>query len=189
MAEALKDKALPVETPIEIWFQDEMRVGQKNGLVYQWARKGTRPRQPKDQRYANAYVFGAVCPARDTGAALVLPYADTWAMQQHLSEISRHVSAGAHAVLILDKAGWHTTKKLRLPGNITPLHLPSASPELNPAENIWQYLRQTHLSNRVFDSYKAVVKACCSAWKKLIAEAGRIKSIATRSWAAIGQSP
>ena len=134
MAEALKDKALPIETPVEIWFQDEMRVGQKNGLVYQWAKKGTRPRQPKDQRYANAYLFGAVCPARDTGAALVLPYADTWAMQQHLSEISRHVSAGAHAVLILDKAGWHTTKKLRLPANITPLHLPAASPELNPIE-------------------------------------------------------
>ena len=85
MAEALKDKALPIETPVEIWFQDEMRVGQKNGLVYQWAKKGTRPRQPKDQRYANAYLFGAVCPARDTGAALVLPFADTWAMQQHLS--------------------------------------------------------------------------------------------------------
>ena len=59
--------------PVEIWFQDEMRIGQKNGLVYQWAKKGTRPRQPKDQRYANAYVFGAICPARDTGAALVLP--------------------------------------------------------------------------------------------------------------------
>jgi transposase len=189
VAEALKDKALPVETPIEIWFQDEMRVGQKNGLVYQWAKKGTRPRQPKDQRYANAYVFGAVCPARDTGAALVLPYADTWAMQQHLDDISQHVSADAHAVLVLDKAGWHTTKKLRQPANITLLHLPSASPELNPAENIWQYLRQTHLSNRVFDTYKAVVKACCSAWKKLIAEAGRINSIATRSWATIGHCP
>lgn len=189
MAEALKDKALPIETPVEIWFQDEMRVGQKNGLVYQWAKKGTRPRQPKDQRYANAYLFGAVCPARDTGAALVLPYADTWAMQQHLSEISRHVSAGAQAVLILDKAGWHTTKKLRLPTNITPLHLPAASPELNPTENIWQYLRQTHLSNRVFDNYKAVVEACSWAWNKLIAEVGRIISIAARSWAIIGQCP
>ena len=189
MAEALKDKALPIETPVEIWFQDEMRVGQKNGLVYQWAKKGTRPRQPKDQRYANAYLFGAVCPARDTGAALVLPYADTWAMQQHLSEISRHVSAGAHAVLILDKAGWHTTKKLRLPANITPLHLPAASPELNPTENIWQYLRQTHLSNRVFDNYKAVVEACSWAWNNLIAEVGRIMSIAARSWAIIGQCP
>jgi hypothetical protein len=187
--EALKAKALPAGTPIEIWFQDEMRVGQKNGLVYQWAKKGTRPRQPKDQRYANAYVFGAVCAARDTGAALVLPYADTWAMQQHLNEITRHVTTGAHAVLVLDKAGWHTTKRLRVPANITLLHLPAASPELNPTENIWQYLRQTHLSNRVFDNYKAVVEACSSAWNKLLAETNRIMSIATRMWAATGQSP
>ena len=71
---------MPIGTPIEIWFQDEMRLGQKNRCVRQWAARGTRPRQPADQRYANAYVFGAVCPARDTGAALVLPYA-AWAMQ------------------------------------------------------------------------------------------------------------
>src|SRR6516165_2679404 len=74
-----------------------MRVGQKNGLVYQWAKKGTRPRQPKDQRYANAYVFGAICPARDTGTALVLPRADADAMQHHLEAISCRVAPGAHA--------------------------------------------------------------------------------------------
>src|SRR6516165_8880299 len=77
-----------------------MRVGQKNGLVYQWAKKGTRPRQPKDQRYANAYVFGAICPARDTGTALVLPRANADAMQHHLEAISCRVAPGAHAVLI-----------------------------------------------------------------------------------------
>ena len=78
-------KDLPAGTPIEVWFQDEMRVGQKNALVYQWANKGTRPRQPKDQRYANACVFGAVCPARDAGAALVMPRADTEAAQSSRS--------------------------------------------------------------------------------------------------------
>jgi hypothetical protein len=189
VARALKAKTLAGETPIEIWFQDEMRVGQKNGLVYQWAKKGTRPRQPKDQRYANAYVFGAICPARDTGAAVVVPFADTWAMQQHLSEISRRVTSGAHAVLTLDKAGWHTTRRLQVPSNITLLHLPPASPELNPTENIWQYMRQSYLSNRVFADYEAVVEASSSAWNKLIAEAGRITSIATRTWTDIGQGP
>src|SRR6202007_355379 len=108
---------LALGTSIEVWFQDEMRVGQKNSLVYQWAKKGTRPRQPKDQRYANAYLFGAICPARDTGAALVLPRADAIAMQHHLDEISRRVAAGAHAVLALDKAGWHITRKLQVPAN------------------------------------------------------------------------
>jgi hypothetical protein len=81
------------------------RVGQKNGLVYQWAQKGMRPPQPKDQRYANAYLFSPICPARDTGAALVLPRADAITMQHHLNEISRCVATGPHAVLTLDKAG------------------------------------------------------------------------------------
>jgi len=106
-------------TPIEVWFQDEMRVGQKNSLVYQWARKGSRPRQPKDQRYENAYVFGAVCPSRDTGVALIMPQADTEAMQAHLEAIGRAVAPSAHALLILDKAGWHTTRKLHPPSNLT----------------------------------------------------------------------
>ena len=101
-------------------FQDEARIGQKNGQVRQWAKRGTRPRQPADQRYDNAYLFGAICPARGVGAALALPYADTEAMQLHLDEISRHVAKGAHAVLLLDRAGWHTTAKLDVP-NITPI--------------------------------------------------------------------
>src|ERR1700733_1269731 len=106
------------------------RIGQKNGQVRQWARRGTRPRQPADQRYDNAYLFGAICPARGVGAALVLPYADADMMQLHLDEISRNVAEGAHAVLILDRAGWHTTGKLDVPDNITPIFLPSRAPEL-----------------------------------------------------------
>ena len=72
-------------------------------------------RQPVDQRYESTYVFGAVCPARDTGAALILPYADTWAMQQHIDEIARHVAPGSIAVVLMDNAGWHRTGKLRWP--------------------------------------------------------------------------
>lgn len=189
MAEFLKKKLLAGTTPIEIWFQDEMRVGQKNGLVYQWAKTGTRPRQPKDQRYANAYLFGAVCPARDTGVGLVLPYANTEAMQHHLQAIGRAAAPGAHAVVLLDKAAWHTTRKLEVPENISLLPLPPASPELNPQENIWQFLRHNFLSNRVFAHYEAVVEASADAWNKLIQEPGRIASIATRSWAISGQPP
>ena len=105
---------------IEIWFQDEARIGQKNGLVRQWARRGTRPTQPADQRYESAYLFGAICPARGVGAALALPFADTDAMQRHLDEIALHVARGAHAVLLLDRAGWHTTGNLVWPKNVTP---------------------------------------------------------------------
>ena len=150
----------------EVSCKDEARIGQKNGLVRQWARRGTRPRQPADQRYDNAYLFGAICPARGVGAALALPYADADMMQLHLDEISRNVAEGAHAVLLLDRAGWHTTGKLDVPDNITPIFLPSRAPELNPVENVWQYLRQNWLSNTVFENYDAIVDAACDAWRK-----------------------
>lgn len=153
-----------------------------------WARKGTRPRVPADQRYSSAYLFGAICPARGTGAALTLPVADTQAMQLHLDEISLHVARGAHAVLLLDRAGWHTTGKLNVPKNITLIFLPSRSPELNPVENIWQYMRANWLSNRVFATYDAVVDAACDAWNKLVAEPETITSIGMRDWAHVGQS-
>jgi len=112
----------------EVSCKDEARIGQKNGLVRQWARRGTRPRQPADQRYDNAYLFGAICPARGVGAALALPYADTDMMQLHLDEISRNVAKGAHAVVLLDRAGWHITSKLDMPENITSIFLPSRPP-------------------------------------------------------------
>lgn len=179
---------VPAATPIEIWFQDEARIGQKNGLVRQWARRGTRPRQPADQRYESAYLFGAICPARGTGAALALPHVDTEAMQLHLDEISRNVVKGAHAVLLLDRAGWHTTGKLDVPTNITPIFLPSRAPELNPVENLWQYLRGNWLSNRVFETYDAIIDAACQAWMNILGEPEIITSIGMRDWAHVGQS-
>ena len=154
----------------------------------QWARRGTRPRQPADQRYDNAYLFGAICPARGVGAALAMPFADTSAMQAHLDEISHTVARGAHAALLLDRAGWHTTDKLVMPKNITRILLPSCSPELNPVENIWQYLRSNWLSNRIFENYTDIIEAACEAWNKLTALPDVITSIGTRNWARIGQA-
>jgi hypothetical protein len=172
--------------PIELWWQDEARVGQQGTLTRVWAERGSRPSAPRDQRRESAYIFGAVCPLRDLGAALVLPYANAQAMNLHLEEISSQVTQGSHAVLLLDGAGWHQTGgKLRVPGNISLLPLPPYSPELNPAENIWQFLRQNHLSNRVFESYDDVLDACCEAWNALVAEPNRIASIATRHWASV----
>ena len=106
-------------------------------------------------------------------------------MNLHLAEISGQVASGAHAVVILDGAGWHQTGgQLRVPDNISLLSLPPYSPELNPVENIWQFLRQNYLANRVYDTYEAIVDACCDAWNALAAMPDRITSIATRAWAA-----
>ena len=109
-------------------------------------------------------------------------------MQLHLEEISRHVSAGAHAVLSLDRAGWHTTAK-DVPRNITPIFLPSRVPELNPVENVWQHLRGNWLSNLVFETYDDIIDAACDPWRKLITEPETITSIGMREWAHIGQTP
>jgi transposase len=115
---------------------------------------------------------------------LILPEVNTEAMNLHLAEIGRNVAPGAHAVVVLDGAGWHQTRgRLRIPDNVSLLHLPPYSPELNPAENVWQYLRQNYLSNRVFDSYDAIVDACSDAWNALMALPERIKTVTQRDWA------
>jgi len=113
----------------------------------------------------------------------VLPHANSYAMNLHLKETSALVSAGAHCVLTVDGAGWHQLgAKLMLPSNISLLHLPPYSPELNPVENIWQFLRQNFLSNRVFTTYTDIVDACCDAWNALMAIPDRIRSIASRDY-------
>jgi hypothetical protein len=174
---------LPANTPIEIWWQDEARVGQKTKITRRWATRGSRPRAPKDQRTTSAYIFGAICPDRGVGAALVLPRCNTQAMQWHLDEISSQVTPGAHAIVMVDRAGWHTTDKLVIPSNITLMPLPARSPELNPVENIWQFLRDNWLSNRIFKSYDEIVALCCEAWNKLTDQPWKIMSIGQRKWA------
>ena len=94
-------------------------------------------------------------------------YCDTRAMETRVLEISAMVDPGAHAVLMVDQAGWHTSPKLKVPHNITLLPLPPRSPELNPVENVWQFMRDNWLSNRVFKSYDDIVAHCCEAWDNL----------------------
>ena len=151
--------------PVEIWFQDEARVGQKGSLEYIWAPVGSRPPMVRDNRHDSAYLFGAICHARQVGAAIIMPTVNAEAMSEHLREISAQVTPGAHAVVVCDGAGWHQQgKRLRVPDNITLLPLPPYSPELNPMENIRDYLRGSKLSRRVWQSYEAIVAACKEAW-------------------------
>ena len=166
-----------------MWFQDEARIGQKNKITRRWAQRGTRPSAPHDQRTKWAYIFGAICPAKGKGAGLVMPWCDTRAMAAHLAEISEAVDPGAHAVVIVDQAGWHMSPKLAIPSNITLMALPPRSPELNPVENVWQFMRDNWLSNRVFKSYDDIVALCCEAWNKLTNRPWKIISIGVRKWA------
>ena len=174
---------LPAGVAIELWWQDEARVGQKNKITRRWARRGTRPVAARDQRTQSVYIFGAICPAEGKAAGLILPFCNTVAMNLHLAEISQAVANGAHAVLLMDQAGWHTSDKLDLPANISIVLLPPKSPELNPTENTWQFLRDNWLSNRVFKSAEDIVDHCCGAWNNLVAQPWRIMSIGMRDWA------
>ncbi len=121
--------ALPASAlgkPIEIWFQDEARVGQKGGHAYIWAPIGARPLMVRDNRHHSAYLFGAICPNRAIGAAIIMPSVNAEAMTEHLAEISTQVASGSHAVLVCDSAGWHQPGgRLGVPDNITLLPLPS----------------------------------------------------------------
>lgn len=162
---------------VELWYQDEARVGQIGRTGRVWYDRGVRPRGLRDMRHDAAWIFGAICPERDTGVALVLPEATGPAMQALIDELAGQLPADRHAVLIMDRAGWHIAAKLNWPDTITPLHLPSYSPELNPIERVWLYLRERFLSHRLFDTVDAIVDACCDAWNALLAETGRVASL------------
>jgi hypothetical protein len=181
-AEAPSQKLLTVEPSCK----DEARVGQKGGHTYVWAKVGSRPPMIRDNRHDSAYIFGAICPDRAVGAAIIAPAANTECMNLHLQEISTQVAPGAIAGLVCDSAGWHQTGgELTVPDNIVLLPLPPYSPELNPMENVWEYLRGNKLCATVWDSYEAIVEACADAWNWFVNDPDRIRSIGTRGWATV----
>ena len=141
---------------------------------------------PRDDRHDSAWLFGSVCPQRAVGSALVVPWVGAEAMSLHLDALSKVVSPGAHAVLICDQAGWHQTGgRLRVPDNVTLLHLPSYAPQLNPVENVWAFLRANSLNRRVWNSYEAIVDACCAAWNAFVGDTARVRSVTQRTWATV----
>ncbi|WP_233998276.1 IS630 family transposase [Erythrobacter sp. QSSC1-22B] len=170
-------------TQVELWWQDEARIGQQTKLTRRWARRGTRPSAPKDQRRSSVWIFGAICPAEGKAAGIVMPKCNSQAMSMHLEEIAFHVAPGAHAVVLLDQAGWHGSAELVVPSNITLMPLPPRCPELNPVENVWQFMRDNWLSNRIFGSYEDIVDHCCHAWNKLADQPWRIMTLGLRRWA------
>jgi putative transposase len=170
---------------VEIYFEDEARVGQQGTLTRIWTKKGTRTRLKKQGQFLYAYIWGFVCPQNDSGFSFIFPSCDTDIMNELLKELSKVVTPGKHAVLVLDNAAWHRSKGIKLPTNISVLPLPPYSPELNPVEQIWEQLRQQSLANREFADYEAIVDACSDAWNKFTEVAGAIKKLCSRSWATV----
>lgn len=137
-------------------------------------------------QFISTYIYGAVCPEKDKGCAVIFPATNAGMMQIHLDEISKQVEENYHSVLLMDRASWHTTEALLIPTNLSLLPLPAYSPELNPVEQIWQQLRRRNLSNRCFTDYEDIVDACTDAWNCFCDQDGNIKNLCTRSWALNG---
>jgi DDE superfamily endonuclease len=142
-----------------------------------WYERGVRPPGLADKRFASLYLFAACRPGTDQAFALALPEATTASMAVFLARFAHELAPGVHAALILDRAGWHMARRLSVPDNITLVPLPAYSPELNPVERVWLYLRERFLSHRVLDGYAAVLDAACRAWNALAAEPGRLASL------------
>jgi DDE superfamily endonuclease len=165
---------------IRVAWMDEARKGQKGTLTSIWTKRGTRPRVVRQSKYKWTYMYGCVEPASGANFGMIASCVDTEMMGLFLWWLSKTISDNEHMVLILDRAGWHMSKKLSVPDNITLHFLPPYSPELNPTELVWLWLREHQLSNRTFADQAALDAACVAAWNTLTPE--RIKTLCKVSW-------
>jgi transposase len=162
---------------VQLWCQDEARVGQKGRGIRVWFERGVRPEGVIDHRHASAWLYAAVRPGTDQAFALVLTEVGAEAMQAFLDRFAATLPEGVHAALLLDGAGWHIAADIAVPANISLILLPPYSPQLNPVERVWLHLRERFLSLRLFADLDAIIDACCDAWNRLTAGPGRIASL------------
>jgi len=167
---------------VQIWFQDEGRFGQKGRVAHRWWPRGERPLGLCDRRFSSTYIYAAVCPETGDSFALVMPKVNARSMSKFLEEFSKTLGPDVQALFIMDQAGWHGARELSIPKNITPVPLPPYSPELNPVERVWLYLRERFLSHRLLKDYDAIVEACCKAWNALAADPERLRSLTSYPW-------
>ena len=142
---------------VEIWSEDESRVGQQGSLTRIWATKGTRPRKVKQKQFISTYIYGAACHQTGQSYGMILPYANTDAMNIFLGGLSKEIGSGRHIALIIDNAGWHTAADLIVPRNITLIPLPPYAPELNAMEQVWEWMKSHFLYNQSYTDYEDIV--------------------------------
>jgi transposase len=162
---------------LRIYFQDESRFGQQGTTTNVWAKQGSRPTAVRQTEYQYLWVLGAVCPETGHAEGLLSPQLNTKIVNEFLAQFARTIPADEHAVMLWDGAGFHGSKQLRVPDNVTVVTLPAYSPELNPIENLWHYLKSHYWSNRVYDDYDALEEAAVAAWRKAALDADLMKSV------------
>jgi hypothetical protein len=137
---------------------------------------------------SHEYLFGAVCPATGETEALIVPHVDRCIMTQHLEQISAKTKLGRYAVMIMDGAGWHQASLVEGFKNVNIIKLPPYSQELNPIEQVWNWLRQHHLANRCFSGYEDIVDACTLAWNDFVSDTLRVTKMCSRDWLEVGKT-
>ena len=141
-----------------VFFFDEGRFGLMPVTGRRWAKKGSRPIAKVRQGYKSFYVYSAVCPGTGEDVTLFLPWADTDMMNIFLKKMEEKLE-GRKCLMVLDGAGWHRSRGLAIPPNIEFVFLPPYSPELNPVERLWQWLKRHSLRNRLHKTLKEVEDA------------------------------
>lgn len=166
---------------LRVFYQDEARFGQQGTTTNIWATTGSRPSAIRQTEYQYLWVLGAVCP--DTGQAegLLSPRLNTTVVNLFLEQFSAALAPADQAVMIWDGAGFHRSRQLRVPDNITLLALPAYSPELNPIENLWHYLKSHYWSNRAYADYDALEQAALDAWQHAALNPELMKSVCAMS--------
>jgi putative transposase len=162
---------------IQLWHQDEARFGQQGTITRIWARRGSRPRRVRQNGRASLYVLTAVCAATGAATGLIMPELNTAVVNLFLEQFSRQLAPGVHAVLLWDNAGYHISKGLVVPANVSLIGLLPYSPELNPVENLWHYLRAHYWSHGVYPDYDALLAVATETWRKVCLDPEKIRSI------------
>jgi transposase len=168
---------------LRVYFQDESRFGQQGTNTSVWAKKNSRPTAVRQTDYEYLWVLGAVCPETGHAEGLLSPQLNTKIVNSFLELFSKTIPAGEHAVVVWDGAGFHTAKTLRTPGNVTLVSLPPYSPELNPIENLWHYLKSHFWSNRVYEDYDALENAAMDAWRTAVLDQQFIQTVCNAPYA------
>jgi transposase len=162
---------------VQIWFEDEARFGQQGTLTRVWARRGTRPRGVRQNQYTFLYVLTAVCVSTGAASGLIAPTLNAAVVNLFLEQFARELPSGVHAVLLWDGAGYHISEEVKIPKNVSVIQLLPYSPELNPVENLWHYLRSHYWSLRVYRGYEELEAAAVDAWRAVCLKPDLVRSV------------
>jgi transposase len=168
---------------LRVYFQDESRFGQQGTTTNVWARRGSRPTAVRQTEYRYLWVLGAVCPETGHADGLLSPKLNSQIVNLFLEQFSRTLGPDEHAAMIWDGAGFHISRQLKVPANVTLIQLPPYSPELNPVENLWHYLKSHFWSNRAYADYAELEQAAIDAWQQAVLNANLMKSVCSAPYA------